>query len=213
MTLQEKPIRVVVVDDHYPIHVAVETLLVSVKDIELVGQGTTGLEAITLCEDLRPDVVLMDVLMPGMNGVEATRILTGRFPDMKILVISALQDYESILGMLNVGAVGYITKNSLTTDLAVTIRTVVKGKAVFSHDVVKRIILEEKPTVGVDFGLTSREKEILQVLAMGLTLRDISVRLNISVSTVKFHIDNVYSKMGVETRSEALIVAARNKLV
>jgi len=205
------PIRVVLVDDHAQMHHIVRTILAATSDIRLVGQGANGQEAITLCEQFHPDIVLMDVVMPVMDGIEATGILKDRFPELKILVLSSFQDHESVYAMLRNGAVGYITKSSLAQDLAETIRTTFQGKMVFSSEVGAHLVTPPQPTV--DFHLTDRELEVLLLLAEGLTNQQSALKLSISQSTLKFHMTNIYQKLGVQTRSEALVLAAKNNLI
>lgn len=127
----ENPIRVVLIDDHSQMHRIVQAILGAIPDIKLVGQGANGQEGIVLCEQYRPDIVLMDVVMPVMDGIEATKVLHERLPDIKILVLSSFQDHESVYAMLRNGAVGYLTKSSLAQDLAETIRATFHGKMVF----------------------------------------------------------------------------------
>ncbi len=207
------PIRVVLIDDHLQIHKIVTSLLTTVDDIQIVGQGVNGQEAFDLCVQFRPDVVLMDVLMPGMDGVEVTRQLHARQPAVKILALSSLQDHESIYQMLQNGAVGYITKSSLTEDLVDTIRTIHQGKMVFSTQAMAGLLGSPGAGAPPAFHLTERELEVLALMAEGLTMPQIASKLVISSSTVKFHIENICQKMGVRTRSEALIIAAKHHLV
>ena len=208
---EEHLIRVVLVDDHYPIHKTVQTILRSTTDIRLVGQGANGREGIVLCEQYQPDVVLMDVVMPIMDGIEATRELRERIPDIKILVLSSFQDHESVYTMLRNGAVGYITKSSLAEDLAETIRTIYQGKMVFSSEVGEHLIAPPQPAG--DYQLTDRELEVLTLMAEGLTNKESAYRLSISQSTLKYHMNNIYRKLGVQTRSEALVLAAKSNLI
>jgi NarL family two-component system response regulator LiaR len=205
------PIRVVLADDHAQMHRTVQVILGATPDITLVGQGANGQEAVALCEQYQPDIVLMDVVMPVMDGIEATKILHERFPDIKILVLSSFQDHESVHAMLGHGAVGYLTKGSLADDLARTIRTTYQGKMVFSSEVGSQLVMPPQPAV--DFHLTDRELEVLVLLAEGLTNQQSAQRLSISTSTLKFHMGNIYQKLGVQTRSEALVLAAKNNLV
>ena len=207
------PIRVILVDDHLQTHKIVSALLSTVEDIQIVGQGANGLEALDLCDQFQPDVALMDVLMPGMDGVEVTRQLHTRQPSIKILALSSLQDHESIHQMLQNGAVGYITKSSLTDDLVDTIRTVHQGKMVFSAQAMAGLLGSPGAGGQPAFHLTDRELEVLAQMAAGLTMPQIASKLVISSSTVKFHIENICQKMGVRTRSEALIIAAKHHLV
>jgi len=205
------PIRVVLVDDHRQMHSIIRTALHATPDIRLVGQGANGLEGIDLCEQYRPDIVLMDVVMPILDGIEATKRLHERMPDVKILVLSSFQDHESVYAMLRNGAVGYITKSSLAEDLAATIRATFQGKMVFSADVGTHLL--EPPQPAEEFNLTDRELEVLVLLAEGLTNQQSALKLSISQSTLKFHMSNIYRKLGVQTRSEALVRAAKNNLI
>jgi NarL family two-component system response regulator LiaR len=207
----QNPIRVVLVDDHAEMHRIVQQTFGATPDIKLVGQGANGQEAITLCEQYQPDIVLMDVVMPVMDGIEATEVLHERYPEIKILVLSSFQDHESVYAMLRNGAVGYLTKSSLADDLAETIRATCQGKMVFSSDVGEHLVSPPQPTE--DFQLTDRELEVLVLLAEGLTNQQSAQRLSISQSTLKYHMNNIYRKLGVQTRSEALVLAAKNNLI
>jgi NarL family two-component system response regulator LiaR len=207
----ENLIRVVLIDDHAQMHSIVREILGATSDIKLVGQGANGREGIVLCEQYRPDIVLMDVVMPVMDGIEATKVLHERLPAIKILVLSSFQDHESVHAMLRSGAGGYITKGSLAEDLADTIRATFQGKMVFSSEVGAHLMAPPQPAV--DFHLTDRELEVLGLLAEGLTNRQSALRLSISQSTLKFHMTNIYRKLGVQTRSEALVLAAKNNLI
>jgi NarL family two-component system response regulator LiaR len=205
------PIRVVLVDDHVQMHHIVSTILDATADIKLVGQGANGEEGIALCQQYQPDIVLMDVVMPVMGGIEATRILHQRLSKVKVLVLSSFQDHESVYAMLHHGAVGYIIKDSLADDLADTIRATFQGKMIFSSEVGAHLRGTPQPTM--DFQLTDRELEVLVLLAEGLTNQQSAYRLSISQSTLKYHMANIYRKLGVQTRSEALVLAAKNNLI
>jgi len=208
---EEKPIRVLLVDDHRQTHRIIQAILEGIADIRLVGQAANGQEGIVLCEQYHPDIVLMDVMMPVMDGIEATKTLHESLPEIKVLVLSSFQDHESVYAMLQNGAVGYLTKSSLAQDLAETIRTTFQGKMVFSSEVGAHLMSPPQPVV--DFKLTDRELEVLVLLAEGLTNQQSAQRLSISVSTLKFHMNNIYEKLGVQTRSEALVLAAKNNLI
>ena len=208
---EENPIRVVLVDDHQQMHQIVRSTLGATKDIKLVGQGANGQEGIALCEQHQPDIVLMDVVMPVMDGIEATKVLRERLPAIKVLVLSSFQDHESVYAMLRNGAVGYLTKSSLAHDLTDTIRATFQGKMVFSSEVGAQLLSPPQPTV--NFHLTNRELEVLVLLAEGLTNQQSAQKLSISQSTLKFHMINIFEKLGVQTRSEALVLAAKNNLI
>lgn len=207
----DNPVRVVLVDDHFQIHRIVQAILAATPDIRLVGQGANGQEGIHLCEQYQPDVVLMDVVMPIMDGIETTRVVHERHPEIKILVLSSFQDHESVYAMLHNGAMGYLTKGALAEDLAETIRATFQGKMVFSSEVGAHLVSPPRPAV--DFQLTDRELEVLVHLAEGLTNQQTALKLSISPSTLKYHMNNIYQKLGVQTRSEALVLAAKNNLI
>jgi NarL family two-component system response regulator LiaR len=206
-----RPIRVILIDDHRRVHEAASAILATVADIELVAQGSNGVEAIELCQEHRPDLVLMDVMMPVMDGVAATQAIRQQFPDIRILVLSSFQDHESVHTMLRSGASGYIVKGELTSDLITTIRATHQGQVVLSSQIAGQLW---EPTVPRHhFNLTERELEVLGYMAEGLSLEEVARQLTVSRSTVKFHINNIVLKMGVSTRSEALVLAAKNNLI
>lgn len=209
-----KQIRVLVVDDHRHIHTVVSKILSDVKEFKVVGHASNGEEAIQLCKAEKPDVVLMDVVMPILDGLEATRVIHSDFPDIKILVLSSFQDHESVHALLRNGAVGYITKDSLTNELVQLIKTTATGKAVLAPEVMKNLFSKPQAEQGINkFNLTDREIEVLLLLADGLQYQQIAEKLAISISTVKFHQNNIFSKLGVQTRSEALVIAVKNNLL
>lgn len=212
MTEFLSPIRVLLADDQLRVHEAVALALRDTDDIRLIGQAANGDEAIALCAQYQPDLVLMDVLMPGLGGIEATRQIHQRHPHIKILVLSAMQDDESVRAMLESGAIGYVLKDSLARDLPATIRASYSGNMVFSQIITQRL-LNQANGVSHDFGLTEREMEVLRLMAEGLNNNELATRLFISPSTVKFHIVNILDKMGVQTRPEAIVLAAKNNLV
>jgi NarL family two-component system response regulator LiaR len=170
-------------------HRIVHAILGATTDIKLVGQGANGQEGIALCEQYQPDVALMDVVMPVMGGIEATKVLHERFPSVKILVLSSFQDHESVYAMLRNGAVGYLTKSSLAQDLAETIRATFQGKMVFSSEVGAQLVSPPRPTV--DFHLTDRELQVLVLMAEGLNMPEMAAKLVVSPATAKFHMENI----------------------
>jgi len=208
------PIRVLIVDDHRHIHEVITRVLEKVPDITIVGQAANGVEAVKLCEEIQPDLVLMDVVMPRMDGMQATEILRTKYPETKILVLSSFQDHQSVHQLLRSGAVGYITKDALASDLVNIIRTAMQGKVVFSTNILEKLISPETDPQTIDrYNLTDRELEILVLMSDGLTLQQMAVRLAISLSTVKYHSANIFEKLGAQNRSEALVIALKNNLV
>ncbi|MFW5748283.1 MAG: response regulator [Chloroflexota bacterium] len=208
------PIRVLLVDDHPHIHDVVTRLLEAVDDILLVGQAYNGEDALRLCPKIAPDLILMDVVLPGMSGIEATQAVLERVPSVRVLVLSSYNEYEYIRAMLASGATGYLVKDALVDDLIMTIRSTIKGNTVLSPQVARLLI--DPPSITdhpPHFGLTERELQVLELLAQGYTNAQIAITLNISQPTVRFHLNNSLAKMNVDTRSEALVLAARTGLI
>ena len=207
------PIRIILVDDHKVVHQALAAMMSFVDDFELVAQGSNGREAIDLCDEFIPDVVLMDVVMPEVDGIEATKQILAAHPHIKILALSSFQDDVSVNSMLKSGAIGYILKNASVDELESIIRAVHEGKAVLDAALMKRILHPAAPHIDFDPSLSPRELEILTLVAGGMSYRQVGKCLGISLSTVKFHLNNILSKLGVETRNEAILVAAKLNLI
>lgn len=207
-------IQVLVVDDHRFIHDIISKILATVTDIKIIGHASNGSEAVAFCESETPDIILMDIVMPVMDGLETARVIHEQYPAVKILVLSSFQDHESVHTLLKAGAVGYITKNALTQELVHIIRTTVTGQTVFSAEVMEKLVISSKdPQMIYKFNLTDREIEVLVLLAEGLQNQQIAEKLAISTSTVKYHKNNIFEKLGVQTQSEALVVAVKNNLI
>lgn len=184
-----------------------------VDDFELVAQGSNGLEAVHLCNEFMPDVVLMDVVMPVIDGIEATkRILAGN-PTIKILALSSFQDDVSVNSMLKSGAVGYILKNASVDELEHIIRTINEGNTVIDTNLMQMILHAERTSSSADVSLSPRELEILKLIAGGMSYNQAANSLTISLSTVKFHVANILTKLKVETRNEAILIAAKLGLI
>jgi len=204
-------IGIILVDDHRRIHQALSEMISFFDDIELLAHGSNGLEAVDLCDLYRPDIVLMDVVMPMMDGIEATKQIIQKHPDIKVLALSSFRDHDTVRAMLESGAVGYVLKDSSVDDLENTIRTAYEGQSILSPEIMQALL--EKSQIGQETNLSSRELEVLKHFASGMTNNQIASMLTISTSTVKFHITNIIDKLGVSTRAEALVVAAKNNLV
>jgi len=216
MTTQMVKIRVILVDDHDTIHSEIGGLLAALEEVELVGQGRNGQEAISLCDQQAADIVLMDIAMPVMNGIDATREIMLRHPEMKIIALSGLGDSQTVQQMIAAGAIGYILKNARPEELVSTIQAVYNGQSVFSSDVVKPLLDSRKPPTSRsprDYGLTRREMDILRAMSEGLNNNEVAQKLYISTATVRFHVTNIIEKLGAENRMEALVIAVRDKLV
>lgn len=211
--MKKDPIRIIIVDDHRVVHQALAEMISFVDDFELVAQGSNGKEAVELCNEFQPDVVLMDVVMPGLDGVEATRQILENNPDIKVLALSSFQDSDSVNSMLNNGASGYILKHASIDELEGVIRTIYKGNSVIDSQLMQRIMQRTVSKSENDFHLSPRELEILKLIAGGMSYSQVADQLTISMSTVKFHVGNILTKLGVETRNEAILVAAKNNII
>lgn len=208
-------IGIILVDDHRRVHQVITEMVSFFDDIELLGHGSNGIEAIDLCDRYHPDLVLMDVVMPNMDGVEATKRILAKHPDTKILALSSFKDHETAHAMLESGAVGFVLKDSTVADLENTIRTAYEGQGILSPEIMQTLLKPPLQTAEKerDINLSPREHEVLQHFASGMTNGEIANELTISISTVKFHITNILNKLGVDTRAEALVVAAKHNLV
>jgi NarL family two-component system response regulator LiaR len=216
MTTQMHKIRVILVDDHDTIHSEIGGLLAALEEIELVGQGRNGQEAVSLCDQHATDIILMDIAMPVMNGIDATKEIVARHPEIKIIALSGMGDTQTVQQMIAAGAIGYLLKNARPEELVSTIQAVYNGQWVFSSDVVKPLLDNRKPPAGKsprDYGLTRREMDILQAMSEGLNNNEVAQKLYISTATVRFHVTNIIEKLGVENRMEALVIAIRDRLV
>lgn len=208
-----KKIRIILVDDHKVVHQALAAMISFVDEFELVAQGGNGKEAVELCAEFAPDVVLMDVMMPVMDGIEATKRILAQQPAIKILALSSFQDDVSVNAMLRSGAVGYVLKNASVDELENIIHTVYEGKAVIDASLMQRILQPYHGQSSFDSNLSPRELEILKLVASGMSYAQVGRCLDISLSTVKFHLSNILLKLEVDTRNEAILVAAKNNLI
>jgi two-component system, NarL family, response regulator LiaR len=210
----DRPIRILLADDHINVHISIAAVIEFIDGMLVVGQARDGVEALQICRETLPDIVLMDVIMPRMNGIEATRQITQEFPDIKVLALSSFQDSDSVREMLEVGAAGYILKNSSISDLENTIRTVYMGKSVMSPEVIHTLLDRAKSTPpSQEFGLSDREMEVLKLMVEGKTNNEIGYTLTISISTVKFHVRSIMEKLDVASRTEAVAVAVTYRLI
>ncbi|MFV9672132.1 MAG: response regulator [Acidimicrobiia bacterium] len=207
-------IRVLVVDDHQVVRKGLRTFLSVHDDLELVGEAGNGEEAIEQCAALLPDVVLMDMKMPVMDGPTAIGHIRGRFPEVNIVALTSFDDGAFAQRALRAGAIGYLFKDVDEDELISAIRLAGQGQGVVAPEAVQALITHSQvEEAAVAIGLTEREQATLDLVARGLTNPQIADRLMISISTVNFHVHNVLDKLGAKTRTEAVVIAAREGLI
>jgi NarL family two-component system response regulator LiaR len=210
-TLQ--PIQVMVVDDHNVVRSGLATFLRAYEDLELVGEAQNGQEAVSLCRQKQPDVILMDLMMPEMDGIAATRTILADYPDIKIIAMTSFEEEKLVRGVLAAGAISYLLKNVTSDELAKAIRDAVSGRSTLSHEAARVLVQSIRPTEQPTYNLTDREMEVLSLVVQGNSNQQIADTMIISLATVKAHISNILSKLQVASRSEAIAYAIRHKIV
>jgi len=207
------PIRVMLVDDHTMVRRGLAAFLRVFDDLEMAGEAANGAEAIQLCARLLPDVVLMDLAMPDMDGVTATQIIRRRFPGVQVLALTSFTEEELIQNALQAGAIGYLLKDVTADELAQAIRAAHGGRATLSPAAVQAMVhaATQPPTPGHD--LTERERVVLALLVKGLNNTEIAEKLVVSPSTIKSHVSHILRKLDVTSRTEAAALAVREHLV
>ncbi|MGD9144996.1 MAG: response regulator transcription factor [Anaerolineae bacterium] len=206
-------IRVMIVDDHGIVRRGLTAVLRTFADLDLVGEARDGQEAIARCEELEPEVILMDLVMPELGGVAATRTIHRRWPSVQIIALTSFQEKELVQEALQAGAISYLLKNVSGEDLAEAIRAAHAGRSILAPEAVQALIQPGKPQPMPSYDLTPREREVLALLVKGLNNAEIARRLSISPSTAKAHVSNILSKMGVSNRAEAISLALQQNLV
>lgn len=209
----EGKIRVVIVDDHDVVRQGLAVFIEAFPDLRLVGEASNGAEAVKLCADLRPDVVLMDLVMPIMDGVSAIRAIRQHNPAVQVVVLTSYKEEELVRAALQAGAIGYLLKNTSIDELASIIRSAYEGKPTLDPEATRVLIKAATRPQEQNYHLSEREREILTVMVKGMSNPEIAQHLGISRSTVKFHVSAILSKLGVASRTEAVALALQNKLV
>ncbi len=211
--MAEQRIRIMIVDDHAVVRGGLAKFLLVHTDFELVGEAESGEEAVTLAQRLHPDIVLMDLKMPGIDGATATRLVREKCPNCRVIVLTSFAEDGMVQGALQAGATGYLLKNVTVTELAAAIRSAHAGRMTLSSEATEALVHSTtQPVVPAD-DLTEREREVLALLVDGLSNQEIADKLFLGVGTVKFHVRNIYSKLGVASRVAAVTLAMQRHLV
>jgi NarL family two-component system response regulator LiaR len=213
---EDSMIRVLLVDDHEMVRIGLAAVLETEENIEVVGEAGNGLEGLRLAREYSPDVVLMDLVMDGMDGIETTRRLMEEMPECRVIVLTSFLDDEKMYPVIEAGAFSYLLKTSRASEIADAIRAAARGQSVLESQVASKMMnrFRRPPQVASQphEDLTDREMEVLKLIALGKSNQEIADDLFIGIKTVKYHLTNLFSKLGVEDRTQAAIYAHRNGL-
>jgi NarL family two-component system response regulator LiaR len=207
------PIRVIAVDDHQVVRGGVRYALLAYDDVELVGEAHSGEDAVRLCLQTQPDVVLMDMMMGGMDGVETTRAIREQCPGVQILILSSFYDEGFVPRAMQAGAIGYLLKGVSNQELVEAIRAAHAGQPVLAKEAMAALVEAAAPAPKLGDDLSEREREVLALLAQGLSNKEIAEQLFLSVATVKYHVRLLLSKLGASSRAEAVALAWQHGLI
>jgi two-component system, NarL family, response regulator LiaR len=206
------PIKILLVDDHTVVRSGLSKFLMVNKDMKLVGEASDGAEAVQKVSLYKPDVVLMDLLMPGMDGITATREITRKYPQVKVIALTSFAEQNMVQGALQAGAVGYLQKNVSAKELGNAIRSACEGRMTLSPEAAQVLANSVAQPQIPGEQLTERERDVLRCMVDGLSNNEIADKLVVSLGTVKFHVSNIFHKLGVDSRVEAVKLAIKQKL-
>jgi NarL family two-component system response regulator LiaR len=210
---EQAPINVLIVDDHPIIRHGIKTMLFTFDDITVVGEAGNGLEALARCQETTPDVILMDIVMPGMNGVETTRAVLARYPQVKIIVLTSFPDRDLVQETLEAGAIGYLLKDSPIDALGDAIRSAHAGHTTLAPEATQALIQAKTQPPKLGHDLSPREREVLALVVEGLSNDEIADRLVISANTVSKHVSACMSKLGATNRAQVAALAVRYQII
>lgn len=207
------PIRVMIVDDHAVVRSGLIAFLKAYDDLEMAGSASSGEEAVLCCSAIRPDVILMDLIMPGMDGAAATLAIKKNYPRTKVIILTSFKEIPMVQRAIQAGANGYLLKDVQTDELAEAIRLVHAGQSILSPEATQALITFATQPAALGSDLSDREREVLALMVKGLNNTEIAEKLVVSLSTVKHHVSHILSKLQVGNRAEAVAIAVQNQLV
>lgn len=210
--MNSEKIKVLIVDDHSVVLSGLSAFLMVYDELELVGEASDGKEAVELCAILKPDVVLMDMLMPVMDGAQATFEIKQKCPNTQIIILTSFKEDTLVQKAIKSGAIGYLLKNASADELVSAIKAAKAGRPTLSPEATQVLVKSATEVERKAEELTHREKEVLNLMILGLNNPDIASKLFLSVSTVKFHVSSILSKLSAQTRTEAVAIAIQSKL-
>jgi two-component system, NarL family, response regulator LiaR len=205
-------IRVVIVDDHAMLRKGLAVFLLSYRDLKLVGEAANGKESLALCAHLQPDIVLMDLMMPIMDGITATRLIRQEFPAIQVIALTSFGEERLIKNALEAGAISYLFKKISADDLAKAIRAAQQGIATYAPEVTEILVQSVREPHSIFENLTPREQEVLSLMVKGMGNNEIATTLVISPSTTKSHVSSILAKLGVGSRTEAIVLVLEHNL-
>lgn len=208
-----QPIRVMLVDDHTMVRRGLAAFLKVFDDLQLAGEAESGAAAIQLCAEVLPDVVLMDMVMPDMDGAATTRLIRQQFPQVQVIALTSFKEGDLVKNALEAGAIGYLLKDVSADVLAGAIRAAHAGRATLSPEAAQALVETANQPAAPGLDLTEREREVLALMVEGLNNTQIAGRLTVSSSTIKSHVSNILSKLGVASRTEAVTLALRSHII
>jgi NarL family two-component system response regulator LiaR len=208
-----QPIRVMLVDDHTMVRRGLATFLKIFDDLQLAGEADSGEAAIQLCAEVLPDVILMDMVMPDMDGAATTRLIRQQFPQVQVIALTSFKEGDLVKNALEAGAIGYLLKDVSADELAGAIRAAHAGRATLSPEAAQALVETTNQPSAPGLDLTEREREVLALMVEGLNNTQIAGRLTVSSSTIKSHVSNILAKLGVASRTEAVTLALRNHII
>lgn len=210
--VEQKTIKVLVVDDHPVVRDGLKNMLLAFDDLEMIGEAQNGQAALDFCQEHLPDVILMDILMPVMDGILATRAILEQYPQVKILILTSYTENDLVQETLEAGAIGYILKNTAIDELADAIRSAASGQPTLGPEAT-RALIHSKTTSKPGNDLSERELEVLGLIVEGLSNREIAVRLKISPATARHHVSACIQKLGAANRTQAASLALQHNLI